>query len=196
MGIITSILAAITYPLYYYSDFGIKIELLIILLFSISIALSGIGIYNFLSLHKKRPCLEMGLRLNVMAALVFAIAGSVKIALKIPLEGILVQGDQTLIYTLTGRTVLGILFLWKVLFGLGIVFMAIPGFTHPKTGKIIPSLGILFGLMIIILNFQAFLQSPEQMNLMGVGPFIPAWHLLVAILIALSGNWVNEKLSD
>ncbi|MCK4920561.1 MAG: hypothetical protein KAS71_05910 [Bacteroidales bacterium] len=135
-------------------------------------------------------------KVNKLAALVFAIAGSVKLALGTPLEGILIQGDQTLVYTLTNRTVMGISFLWKMLFGLGIIFLAIPGFNHPKTGKIIPSLGILFGLAIVIINFQAFPHEPEQVDLLGIGPFAPVWHLLMAIIIALSGNWVNGKLSD
>lgn len=191
-----SVLAAITYPLYYYWEPGIKIELAIMLLFSLSIAVSSFGIYNFLKLHKKKPCLELGLKLSILAGLLFAIAGSIKLALSTPLEGILIQGDQTLLYTLTDRVFLSLSFLWKMLFGLGIIFLAIPALSHPRTGKIIPAIGVFTGLLMLGVNFYTFPYAPEDMNLVAMGPMVPVWHLLLAIIISLSGNWTNSKLSE
>ncbi|MCF8381357.1 MAG: hypothetical protein K9H49_17420 [Bacteroidales bacterium] len=196
MGIIMSIIAAITYPLHYYWNPEIKIELAIVLLFSLSIAISSVGIYHFLSLHTKRPCLEIGLKLNVLAALIFAIAGSVKLAMETPLEGILIQGNQSLLYALTDRIFMSLSFLWKMLFGFGLILLAVPAFSHPRTGKIIPSLGVLFGLSMLAVNFYSFPFAPEEINMVALGPLVPLWHLLVALIILLSGNWVREKLSE
>lgn len=195
-GIVMSILAAITYPLYYYWKPGIKIELIIMLLFSLSFAISNVGIYNFLKLHEKRPCLELGFKLSIMSALVFAMAGSIKLSMETPLEGILVQGDQSLLYASLDRIFLSLSFLWKMLFGLGLILFAIPGFSHPKLGKIIPSLGVILGLVMLVINFYSFPYSPEEMNIIALGPLVPVWHLLVAIIILLSGNWTRGKLSE
>ena len=195
IGIIFTVLAAISYPILYYVDLGLKLELLLMLLFAFSIALSAAGIYHFLALNKKSPCLELGIRLNILAALVFAISGSVAISLQSPLEGILVQGDQSFTYALSERILMGLNFTWKMLFGLGLIFLGKASIGHPKTGKILPILGILIGLLILIVNFYAFPIEPKNAGLIGMGALLPIWHVLLTLIMALSGNWVNDRVS-
>lgn len=195
-GIVMTILAAITYPLYYYWKPGIKIELVVMLIFSISLAISNVGIYNFLKLHEKRPCLELGYKLGIISALVFAMAGTLKLSIETPLEGILVQGDQSFINASIDRIFMSFSFLWKMLFGLGLVLLAITGFSHPRLGKIIPAIGVFLGLLTLVLNIYSFPYSPEEINLVGLGPLVPVWHLLVALIILLAGNWTRGKLSE
>lgn len=195
IGIIFTVLATISYPLRHFVDMGLKVELLLILIFAFSIALSATGIYHFLALNKKSPCLELGIRLNILAALVFAIFGSVAISLQSPLEGILVQGDQSFTYALSERILMGLNFTWKVLFGLGLIFLGKASIGHPKTGKILPILGILIGLFILIVNFYAFPIEPKKAGLIGMGALLPIWHVLLTLIIALSGFWIKDRTS-
>lgn len=196
IGIVFTLLASVIYPIYYYIDLPKKLELLFVLIFACSIALSSTGIYHFIALNKKLPALQAGLIFSLLAALVFAIAGAVRIALQWPLENILVQGDQSFIYALSSRVFLGIEFLWKILFGLGIIFLALPSFNHPKIGKILPLIGIIFGILIIVINWFSFPEMPENENLTGMGPAASLWHLLVVIIIMLSQGWIREKSKE
>ena len=195
IGIIFTLLSAISYPVLHYVAMGFKVELLLILIFAFSIAMSATGIYHFLALNKKSPCLELGVRLNILAALVFAIAGSIGISLHSPLEGILVQGDQSFTYALAERILMGLGFTWKMLFGLGLIFLGKASINHPKTGKILPLLGILFGLFILVVNFIAFPIEPENAGMVSMGPFVPIWHVLLTVIMVLSGKWINDRTS-
>ena len=195
IGIIFTLLSAITYPVLYYIPMEFSVELLLTLIFAFSIALSATGIYHFLALNKKSPCLELGIRLNILAALVFALSGSIGLSLHSPLEGILVQGNQSFTYALTERILMGFNFTWKMLFGLGLIFLGTASISHPKTGKILALLGILFGLFILVVNFLSFPIEPKNAGMVGMGPLVPIWHILLTVIIALSGKWISDRTS-
>ena len=196
IGIVSTIIASILYALYYYLNLSPLLDLVFAMLFALTISLSSNGIYHFIRIHTNRPCLQVGLKLSILAGLVFALTAAVRISLQWPLEGILVQGDQSFTYCLSSRVFMGLEFVWKLLFALGIILLALPAFNHPKLGKILPILGILFGLMIVIVNFISFPERPESVNLTGMGPAAGLWHLLVSIFIILSPSWIKSNTQD
>lgn len=137
-----------------------------------------------------------GLRLCILAAAFFGLAASVEVSVKWPLEGILVQGDQSFTYALVNRVFIGLELIWKVMFGSGIILMAIPSIGHPKLGFILPVLGIIIGMFILAVNFQSFPETPETAEITGMGPAISLWHFLIALVMLLSSSWIRENSKE
>lgn len=192
-GIIFSFIASIIFPLDYFVDFEIKTELVLLLVFALSIGLSSLGIYYFLELNKKSKVLKIALKLSILSGLVYAISGSVRLGLETPLENILVQGDQSFIYALSARIGTSISFIWKMLFGLGLIFFSLSSFNHPRSGKILSLTGAIMGISILIINFIAFPESVKSLDINGIGPLLPFWNFLAGIIMLLSGKWINNK---
>ncbi|MBE0653463.1 MAG: hypothetical protein IH594_06675 [Bacteroidales bacterium] len=136
-GALGGILATLLYPFIYYIDFPIKINLIIGMFFALSTGMASYGIFQFARLHKDCICLQIGMVTGIMAALLFALKTSVETALQTPLEGVLVQGDQSFVYALNGRIQFGIRFLWDVLIAFSIFTFSIAFTRQPRPGKVI-----------------------------------------------------------
>ena len=155
-GALAGILASILYPVLYYSDFHIKIALSIGLIFALSIGLVSYGIFQFASLHKNCISLQSAVTIGIMAAFAFGLKLSIGMALKTPLEGILVQGDQSFVYTLTKRIHFGLGFFWDVLISISIFTFSIAFLYQPRPGKVISAIGFLTALIILIFSIYSF----------------------------------------
>lgn len=191
--ILFTVLASVIYPLNYYLDFTKRIDLILVLLFTFCISVSSAGIYHFLGIYKKHPFQKAGFWLTIFAALIYSLAGTVKIATQWPLEAILIQGDQSFTYALNSRVFMAMDYLWKVVFGSGIILMATTSFNHPRTGRIIPVIGIITGLGMVVVNTISFPDPPEAMNLTAMGPAVTLWHLLMAVIMLVSTSWIQEN---
>lgn len=192
-GALGGILTSLIYPFIYYIDFPIKINLIIGMFFALSTGMVSYGIFQFAKLHKDCICLQIGMVTGIMAALIFALKTSVEMALQTPLEGVLVQGDQSFVYALNGRIQFGIWFLWDVLIAFSIFAFSVAFTRQPKPGKVIFIIGFFFALIILSFSIYAFPEVPEKINLTGMGPFLPVWHLIVSIFMLISLKWVKIK---
>ncbi|MGC9342246.1 MAG: hypothetical protein ACP5E3_06070 [Bacteroidales bacterium] len=192
-GAYAAILSAIIYPVIYYLDISDRIDILTGLLFAFSIGISSIGIFHFGKIHRDGLCLQIGGTLGVIAALIFVLNIVVWHSLKAPLEEVLVKGDQSFVYSLTARIHYGFNFSWEILIAGSILSFGIAFFMQPKPGKVIALLGIVVALVILIFGFYAFPEKPETKNLVGIGPLLPFWHLVVAIFMISSLKWIKDK---
>jgi hypothetical protein len=170
-----------------------RVDLLLGLIFGFSMGITAIGIYLFVKLHRTCICLQVGGVAGVFAAFTYLLNTTVFLALNTPLEGILVQGDQSFVYSLTNRIQLGLSISWEVLLGGSIFAFGVAFFKQPRPGKVISVLGILLAVLIIFTNLYYFPEIQDAKKLLGLGPFLPAWHLLVSILILSSLKWIKVK---
>jgi len=192
-GAITGILSSMVYPIIYYIKISPRIDLLIGLIFGFCIAITTVGIYQFIRIHHNCMCLQIGGITGILAGFTYILNVTVFQSLHTPLEGILVQGDQSFIYSLTSRIHMGLSLSWEILIACSIFALGVAFFRQPKPGKIIFILGIIEGLIILLFNFYAFPEIPESETFAGLGPFLPIWHLVVSILILSSLKWIKEK---
>lgn len=192
-GAYAAIVSAIIYPVIYYMDISHRIDIIIGLLFSFSIGIASIGIFHFGKIHRDGICLQTGGILGVIAALIFVLNVVVWQSLKAPLEEILVKGDQSFVYSITSRIHFGLNFSWEILIAGSIFAFGIAFFMQPRPGKLIAVLGIVVALVILIFGFYAFPEKPETKNLVGIGPLLPFWHLVVAIFMINSLKWIKDK---
>jgi hypothetical protein len=190
-GAYAAILSAIIYPVIYYLDISLRIDIIAGLLFAFSIGIASIGIFHFGKIHRDGLCLQIGGTLGVIAALTFVLNIVLSHSLKAPLEEILVKGDQSFVYSLTARIHYGFNLSWEILIAGSILSFGIAFFMQPKPGKVIALLGIVVALVILIFGFYAFPEKPETKNLVGIGPLLPFWHLVVAIFMINSMKWIK-----
>jgi hypothetical protein len=192
-GAYAAIISTIIYPVIFYLDISHRIEIIIGLLFSFSIGIASIGIFHFGKIHREGICLQIGGVLGVIAALIFLLNTVISNSLNAPLEEVLVKGDQSFVYSLTARIHYGFNFSWEILIAGSMLSFAIAFFMQPKPGKVIAVLGIVFALIILFFGFYTFPEKPEAKNLVGIGPLLPFWHLVVAIFMINSLKWIKNK---
>jgi len=192
-GAMAGILATLVYLIIYFLEISARADLLAGLIFGFSIGITTAGIYSFVKLNNNCMCLQAGAVLGIFAAFTYILNTTVFQSLHTPLEGILVQGDQSFVYSLTNRIQLGLSMSWELLFAGSIFALSIAFFKQPRPGKIISLLGILLALLLIFTNIYYFPEVEDAKQFFGLGPLLPAWHLLVSILIINSFRWIKVK---
>lgn len=192
-GAYSAILSAIIYTIIYYLDISYRVDIIIGVLFAFSIGIASIGIFHFGKIYRDGICLQIGGSLGVIAALTFVLNVVVWYSLRAPLEEILVRGDQSFVYSITARIHYGLNFSWEILIAGSIFSFGIAFFMQPRPGKLIAVLGIVVALVILTFGFYAFPEKPETRNLVGIGPLLPFWHLVVAIFMINSLKWIKDK---
>ncbi len=192
-GAIAGILATIVYLFIYFSEIGARADLLVGLIFGFSIGITAAGIYNFVKINNNCMCLQAGTLIGIFAAFTYILNTTVFESLNTPLEGILVQGDQSFVYSLTNRIQLGLSLSWEILFAASMFAFSVAFFKQPRPGKIISILGILLALLLIFTNIYYFPEVEDGKQLFGLGPMLPAWHLLASIFILSSLRWIKVK---
>jgi hypothetical protein len=193
IGGISGILATIIYPFIYYLNLGVKVDLLLDLIFGFAMAFTVYGAFRFVRINRDSVSLQIGLLTGILAAFTFLLMSGIIAAMTAPLENVLVKGDQSFVYSLTSRLYTGVDFIWNLLIGISILTFSLAFFKQPRPGKVVAFAGIIVSLVILIFAFIFFPESPEVMNYIGMGPTLPLWHLIVSVLMLLSLKWIKVK---
>lgn len=192
-GAWSGILAALIYPILYYTDLSFRLDFVLGLVFSFGIGIASVGIFHYVRIHRDGICLQTGFLLGILAAFAYILSISIWHSLNSPMEGILVKGDQSFVYTIINRVHKGISFAWEVLIAASIFAFGVAFFRQPKPGKVIAVLGLIVALVILFFAFFSFPEKPDYLDLVGMGPLLPFWHLVVAIYMINSLKWIKEK---
>ncbi len=192
-GALTGIAATIIYPVIFYFQLAFKFNLMLNLAFGFSIGFTTYSIFIFNKIHRDSVCLRVGAITGILAAFTYLLKSSVFVAVSAPLEGILVQGDQSFVYGITSRLHIGIAFIWDILIAASILSLSIAFFRQPRPGKIISVAGILFSLVIIVFSIYSFPELLGDMSFTGMGAALPVWHFAVSILMLFSLKWIKVK---
>lgn len=193
LGAIAAILAAVIYPIVFYGSISLKTDLILELAIGFSIGFVFYGLFRFIRINRDSVCLQVGLLTGILAAFSYVLKSGTFASMTAPLEGILVQGDQSFVYALTNRLYTGINFLWEIFIGASILSISIAFFRQPRPGKVIAVAGLIISLAIIIFSIYTFPEIIPERNPGWVGIVLPVWLLIVGLLMIFSLKWIKVK---
>lgn len=193
IGAIAAILAAVVYPVAFYTSLSLKTNLILELFLGFSFGFVFYGLFRFIRINRDSVCLQVGMLTGILAAFTYVLKSGTFASMTTPLEGILVQGDQSFVYALTNRLYTGIHFIWEILIGAGIFSISIAFFRQPRPGKVIAAAGIIIALAIIINSIYAFPEIGRHENFSWLGIVLPVWLLIVGLLMIFSQKWIKVK---
>jgi hypothetical protein len=202
-GIGTGLVSLAIYPLMLLVDLPDKLLAAMAGLFGPLLAISSIGTYYFISLHRKTVIVQIaalsniaaGVTVNLMMIVQLSVnqwmSRSSEIAPGGPSGQIL--GDS---WKVVNQVQLGLDISWDIFISMGTLLFAVAMLRHPKLGKLLGVSGILLGASIFVVNFLTFPMPPAETGLFDLGPIMGLWYLIVGIKLIFSLKWVDERLAQ
>lgn len=195
-GIICGFLTVIIYPSMLFLDIPVQFTLVLAFSFGILLMIASIGLYYFIALNKKTVSLQLGVLFNIIACAVVVLMFTLQLALVSvkQTDGDVIQKEvMNYVFHLFNIAQLSFDVVWDVFLSLGTILFAINMLPHPKLGKVIGIIGMIFGTGLLVLNISTFPIPPGEAGLIDIGPLTAAWYLAVTIMITVNMKWVKEK---
>jgi hypothetical protein len=192
VGIICGLLVSFVYAsLQFVSNLVLGVILAVLL--GLLLSLASVGLYYFITIHKKTITAKIALFSNIIAGTLVIQMFLVQLAIKSSRPTIIEESGKW-IWSSMNHIHYGLDVAWDVYIFLGTLLFAITAFKHPKLGKIFSVTGIAVALLMIIVNISIFPAPPESSGVIDFGPFIGLWYLAVTIKILFSYKWVKQHL--
>lgn len=196
IAVIFGIVAVATYALISAVDLPRTPALLAACVFGPSLAAASAGLYHVLRLHRATPALQIGVVANVVAGATVTIALLAQLGFKRWLE-IKFPGSHLVAsspaYQAANGIQLGIDVAWDLFIGIGTALFARGMWDHPRFGRVFAVTGILIAAMLVSFNLATFPEPPGETGFFDAGVFVGLWYLAVAIRIAMSMRWIDER---
>lgn len=166
------------------------------------LAIGAIGLYHGLSAQKRTPLTQIatffavsaGITLLIMLTVQQAIFG----AMKVSADKIGETANKDIhkqIFDGLDAVHFGIDVAWDVLISTAVILFGIAMLHHPKFGKIIGALGILFGSLLLAFNLWHFPLPPASVDSIDWGPAVALWLLTAFILLLRAIGWARHDFT-
>lgn len=167
------------------------------------LAIGMVGLYHCLAIHRQSPLIQI--------AVFFAIAGGVTVLVMLSTQQAIFSILKQAIGKASGpaeadlyRKIedglnavhLGMDVAWDVLISTAVILFGAAMLRHPKFGKIIGGLGIVFGSLLLTFNIWYFPVPPVSSNSIDWGPFVALWMLATFMLLLRAVTWARESITS
>lgn len=194
LGVICGLLVSFIYPsLQFVSNLVLGVILAIFM--GLLLSLASVGLYYFISIHKKTITIKIALFSNIIAGTLLMLMFLVQLAIKSSKPGFIDESSKW-IWSSINHIHYGLDVAWDVYIFLGTFLFAVSAYQHPKLGKIFSIIGVVISLLMITTNIYIFPSPPESSGVIDFGPFIGLWYLAVTIKILFSYKWVKQNLLE
>lgn len=187
-GIAAGLLASIIYPLVLLVTLPRALTAALIAGFGPALALASLGLGQLLRLDHDSLCARVAPVMNIVAGALFTSMLLVQFAVGLEAGSNAVSRQVQAVW-------LGLDVAWDVYLGIGTVLFSLAMFKHPKFGRVIASLGLLFALGLLALNLYSFPTPPASAQLIDLGPGIGLWYLIVTIIAWRALPWARSRIS-
>lgn len=203
IGAVFGIIASLSYPICIIFSLPVIISLLLVILFGVSISISAVGLYHFISLNRTTVTLQIGTVSNIVAGIFITCMLLVQMSVnaKVPdlLDRIASQSDKELltsVWHIIDQIQLGLDMCWDVYLIIGTILIAWNMRLHPRFGRLFCWTGIGIATILAIFNFSAFPETPVQAGSIDFGPVAGLWFLAATIQYIRSLKWANSQLMN
>ena len=198
VGIAAGFLACSVYPLLITVPMPMTITVLLAAAFGPLLSIACLGLYHFISAHRKTVSLQIAVVFTVIAGAIVNTMLVVQITVREfwRLDGAAVEADSTELldtaYLAADRVQLGLDISWDFYVAVGTVLFAINMLRHPRLGRIIGVLGVVIGALLLGFNIWTFPAPPDEAGSIDLGPLLGLWYLVVTIMLARSVGWLKR----
>jgi hypothetical protein len=203
VGIVTGFLACVIYPLIISVPMPTTLQVLLAGAFGPLLSIACIGLYYFMSLHRKTVSLQIATISNIIAGTIVNMMLIVQLTVRKYLEMRMSnatdeQARELLrqIYSGVEKVQLGLDISWDIYISLGTILFALNMVRHPRFGRTIGIAGIIIGLLLLIANISTFPLPPAEADFIDFGPLAGIWYLVVTIMVLRSWKWLQRLVSE
>jgi hypothetical protein len=192
LGIVSGLLSSIIYPLLIFLSLPATLQVIFVMAWGPLLALSAVGLYHFISLHKKTISVQIAVVSQIIAGVLVTLMLIVQMALNYS-KPAAVDAD---IWNSLNHVQLGIDVVWDLFIFLSSLLFALNMFNHPKLGKILSVTGIVISLLMILFNIISFPTPPAEIGSVDLGPLMGLWGLAVTITILVNYKWIDSRVAQ
>lgn len=194
-GIVCGLLVSVIYPTIILVPLPNLIQVILVMAFGPLLGISSVGLYYFITLHKKSVSASIAVIANIIAGVLVTSMLLVQMAIRFSKPETIVSSNEWVWKSINGIQ-LGLDVAWDVYIFLGTFLFAMSIFNHPKFGKIFSITGIMISIALITLNAMSFPVPPADSGLFDMGPVVGLWYLVITISIIINFKWVDTKLVE
>jgi hypothetical protein len=198
VGIVTGFLACTVYPLLIAVPMPTQLTVLLAAAFGPLLGVASIGLYRFISVHRKTVSLQIATISTIIAGTVVNMMLVVQMTgreyMRLGLDNAANLETEQLLrmaYSAADKVQLGLDVSWDVYISLGTILFAINMFRHPRFGRVIGASGIVIGVLLLCINLFTFPVPPADAGSVDLGPLVGMWYLVVTIILARSVKWLK-----
>ena len=165
------------------------------------LAIGATGLYYCLAINHRGPLVQIatifaiagGITVLIMLTTQQAIFGVMKVAIKRASEPAAADVYRKVADGLDAVH-LGMDVAWDILISAAVILFGIAMLRHPKFGRVMGGLGILFGGLLLGFNLWYFPIPPATANSIDWGPFVALWLLVTFVLVLRAARWARERV--
>jgi hypothetical protein len=195
LGIISGLLSSIIYPSLIFIPLPDFLQVIFIMAWGPLLGLSAVGLYYFITLHKKTVSSQIAVISQIVAGIMVTLMLLIQSSLMYSRPETIDTASKW-IWNSINHVQLGIDVAFDVFIFLSTFLFALSMFNHPKFGKIFSLSGIILAVLLIVLNIMTFPTPPGEAESFDVGPLVGLWGLAVTINILTRYKWIELKLSE
>lgn len=170
-GIICGLFVSVVYPIMIFLPMPKLIQILLVMAVGPLLSISSVGLYYFITLHKKTISVSIAVIANIIAGVLFTTMLLVQIAIRHSKPAVIESTIQWAWVSIK-EVHLGLDVALDVYIFLGTFFFAISIFNHPKFGKTFSIIGIIISISLITLNVISFPTPPADLSWIDLGPLL------------------------
>jgi hypothetical protein len=183
IGICTGLVACVAYPVSVYVPLSSpRLTVIVAASFGPALAIACWALGRVLQQERRSIAAELGAVLNALAGALVTAMILVQLAVR---QSTAAPADPALTELLVRRiwdVILGLDVAFDMFIGLATAFFGFAMLTDRRFGKIVGSMGIVVGAVVIIgFNLATFPDPPADAGLFDPGPLSGLWYLLVVI---------------
>lgn len=200
IGVFSGFLACTVYPLLIAVPMPMTLTVLLAAAFGPLLSVAALGLYRFISAHRKTVTLQIAAIFTVIAGAIvntmLVVQMTVREFMRLDMAGAENEEATHLLetaYSAADRVQLGLDLSWDFYIALGTILFAINMFRHPRLGRIIGALGVIIGASLLCFNLFTFPVPPGEAGSIDLGPLVGMWYLVVTVMLARSIGWLKKE---
>jgi hypothetical protein len=202
VGIYAGLAVSVVYPLMIFAPLPKKITIVFASLFGPLLMLASLGLYYFLSAHRKTVTGQLAVISNIIASAMVSLMLIVQLSVNLSMDGLMDSAGEGIpeatkkwIWQVIDKIQLGMDVSWDIFIAIGTILFGVAMMKHPRFGKIFGLIGFFIGHFLLVFNLSSFPTPPGDAGLIDLGPAVGLWYLAATILIIRSLKWFDQHLA-